>query len=70
MSIEGKVWGWQSHGGDAGEQEEQHGSEAPVPWTLPALEICSQKNFPQLNCRDNTVDNCNSFLLFVDPVKR
>lgn len=49
VSVEGKVWGWQSRGGDAG--GEQCGREAPVPWMLPALQLCSRKTFPQLSCR-------------------
>lgn len=40
VPIEGKVWGWQGHGGDAGEQEgaawvqDPHALDAPSPGAL------------------------------------
>lgn len=70
MSRESQEWGWQSHGqcwGAGGSREGQ----APLPWELPALELCTRRIFhSQLQGMFCSMDNCSSFLLFVGPVKR
>lgn len=72
MSVKGKVWGWQSHGGDAGEQEGAAWVRGPCALDAPSPGALQPEEFStaQLQGMFCTVDNCSSFLLFADPVKR
>lgn len=69
VSVEGKVCGWQSRGGDAGGGAVW--ARGPCALDAPSPAALQPQDFSaaQLQGMFCSADNCNSFLLSADPVK-